>query len=89
MLVQHKTRLSEELCFKTVTFNFIITFFSLFEHYAFKCFINLSALVMPRKEILFRIFLEDEMVVPPPTSPAHPSCGVKVFGAMGCHERRR
>lgn len=55
MLVQHKTRLSKELCFKTVTFNFIITFliFSLFEHYALKHFINLSALVMARKEILF------------------------------------
>lgn len=46
MLVPHKTRLSEELCFKTVTFNFIITFliFSLFEHCALKHFINLSAL---------------------------------------------
>lgn len=55
MLVQHKTRLSKELCFKTVTFNFIITFliFSLFEHYALKHFINLSALIMARKEILF------------------------------------
>jgi len=28
-------------------------------------------------------------VVPPPTSPAHPLCEVKVFGATGCHEKRR
>lgn len=43
---QHKTELSEELYFKTVTFNFIITFLifflPLFEHYALNRFIKLS-----------------------------------------------